>query len=125
MLREGWERLDLALRSLIWASGTGISSMTDVIFDDQAFQLLGIKPVDIHGTAAEYFGVIHPDDREKVRAALARTIDQNAPYESEYRVIWRTEASITSPVAEGWSGTRRPTGADARHSLGHHRAQAG
>jgi PAS domain S-box-containing protein len=88
MLREGWERLDLALRSAnmgVWHWDI-IEDRRD--FDAQAFHLLGITPSTFAGTAAEYFGVIHPDDREKIRAALASTIEQNAPYESEYRVIW-------------------------------------
>ena len=87
-LRENRSRLDLALRS----AHMGVWHL-DLIqdkrhFDDQVCHLLGIDPAKFCGTAEEFFGVVHPDDREMINAALVRTIEQDVPYETEYRVVW-------------------------------------
>ena len=88
-LRESRARLEIALRS----SGMGVWHL-DIesdrrFFDDQACALLGIDPMTFAGTAEEIFRRIHPDDRPKVSAAIARTLSQDAPFEIEYRVPWK------------------------------------
>ena len=50
--------------------------------------VLGIDPAKFIGTAEEFFKAVHPEDREMINAALARTIEQNVPYETEYRAVW-------------------------------------
>ena len=87
-LRESRARLDLALRS----AAMGVWRW-DVIenrrhFDEQAFRLLGIDPAAFHGDREEFFDALHPDDREAVGEALSRTIEHDAAYEPDYRVIW-------------------------------------
>ena len=57
-------------------------------FDKQACALLGIDHAKFGESEDEFFAVIHPDDREIVRTALRKTVDQNVPYETEYRVSW-------------------------------------
>jgi signal transduction histidine kinase/ActR/RegA family two-component response regulator len=57
-------------------------------FDDVTCQLLGIDPGRFDGTAAEFFAAVHPEDREKISSALARTVEHDAPYEPTYRVVW-------------------------------------
>ncbi len=87
-LIESQERLDLALRS----ARMGVWSFDFVAnkrhFDDQTCHLLGIDPAAFTGSAEEFFQAVHPDDRETVKFLLARTIEQNVPYEPEYRAIW-------------------------------------
>ena len=87
-LRENQSRLDLAIRS----AQMGVWRL-DLIenrrhFDDQVCRLLGIAPAKFTGTAEEFYEALHPDDRETVKAAWARTIEQDAPYETEYRAGW-------------------------------------
>ena len=87
-LRESQARLDLALRS----AQMGVWHL-DLIenkrhFDDQVCHLLGIAPAKFTGTAEEFYKVVHPDDREMIRTPLARTIEQDVPYETEYRAVW-------------------------------------
>lgn len=81
-------RLELALQS----SKMGVWQFNIVenkrIFDDQACLLLGIDPKKFSGAAEEFFAIVHPDDREKIKAALEKTIEQGIPYEPEYRAIW-------------------------------------
>jgi PAS domain S-box-containing protein len=87
-LRENQSRLDLAIRS----AQMGVWRL-DLIenrrhFDDQVCRLLGIAPTEFTGTAEEFYKALHPDDRETVKAAWARTIEQDVPYETEYRAGW-------------------------------------
>lgn len=99
-LAESWVRLGLALQSArmgVWH--------WDIIdnkryFDDQVCHLLGINPATFTGAAEEFFGVIHPDDRETIKAALARTIEQDVLYETEYRAVW-PDGSIHYITASG------------------------
>jgi PAS domain S-box-containing protein len=87
-LRESEAQLDLALRSAqmgVW--------YWDIVedrrhFDDQVCHLLGIDRAAFTGSEEDFFGVVHPDDREKLRATLALTIEQNDLYEPEYRTVW-------------------------------------
>lgn len=88
-LLESQAQLDLALRS----AGMGVWRY-DLIanrrhFDERTCQLLGIDPTTFSGTAEEFFEVIHPEDRNAVEMSLARTIEENLPYESDYRVMWK------------------------------------
>ena len=57
-------------------------------FDGQTCRNLGLDPATFAGTEAEFFAILHPDDRERVQAAVSRTLETGAQYESEYRVIW-------------------------------------
>jgi len=87
-LQESREHLSLALTS----SRMGIFEW-DIVknrryFDDYVYLLLGIKPENFSGTAAEFFQAMHPDDRLVVQEALKKAIDQDTPYETEYRAVW-------------------------------------
>ncbi len=87
-LRINQSRLDLALRS----AHMGVWHLDMVanrrFFDDQVCHLLGIDPAKFTGTAEEFFQAVHPDDRELIKAVWTRTIEQNVPYEAEYRALW-------------------------------------
>ena len=93
-------KLELALRS----SQMGVWQY-DIVknkrsFDDQACSLLGINPAMFRGTPEDFFAMVHPDDRERVKAALKQTIEHNVPYEPEYRVVW-VDGSIHYICARG------------------------
>jgi len=57
-------------------------------FDNQVCFLMGIDSEKFSGSEADFFAVVHPDDREMIKEALKKTIELNVPYETEYRVIW-------------------------------------
>jgi len=99
-LRENQARLDLALRSA--RMGVWHFDMIENrrYFDDQVCRLLGLDPATFNGTAEEFLGAIHPDDRETVKAALVRTIEQEVPYEPEYRAVW-PDGSVHYITARG------------------------
>jgi diguanylate cyclase (GGDEF)-like protein/PAS domain S-box-containing protein len=87
-LRESQERLDIAVRS----AGMGVWSF-DIVsnqryYDDQTCRLLGIDPAAFTGTAEEFFRVVHPEDREMLKATVIQSIERNIQYDLEYRVVW-------------------------------------
>jgi diguanylate cyclase (GGDEF)-like protein/PAS domain S-box-containing protein len=99
-LWENRARLDLALRS----ADMGVWHW-DIIenkryFDDQVCHLLGINPATLTGTAEEFIGAVHPDDREFLKATMVRTIEQGVLYDPEYRAVW-PDGSIHYITARG------------------------
>jgi len=55
--------------------------------DLQACHLTGIDHATFKGSPKEFFRVVHPADHDALRAALAGSIENDAPYESAFRVI--------------------------------------
>jgi PAS domain S-box-containing protein len=99
-LRENRSRLDLTLRS----AHMGVWRL-DLIenkrhFDHQVCHLLGVAPAEFTGTEEEFYKVVHSDDRGMLRAVWARTIEQDVPYEAEYRAVW-PDGSIHYVTARG------------------------
>ena len=87
LLRENEARLDLALRSASMGAWHWDIRENRRSFDNQVCYLLGIAPESFRGTVEEVLRVIHPEDRKRVMEALNRAVEQNVPYEAEYRVI--------------------------------------
>ena len=87
-LQENKSRLELALRSVHMGVWQWDLIKDKRFFDDQVCRLLGIDPAKFTGTADDFFNVVHPDDREVLKAALTQTLGQDVPYETEYRAVW-------------------------------------
>jgi len=81
-------KLDLVLRSARMGAWQFNIVENKRYFDNQTCALLGIDPATFSGTPEEFYAVVHPDDREMLKASLAHTIDSSVLYEPEYRVIW-------------------------------------
>lgn len=88
-LRESNAQLDLALTSA--RMGTWYIDLVDQrrYPDKRVYELLDIDPASFKGELAEFMQVVHPDDRQKVKDAVARTVGEGAPYELEYRIVRR------------------------------------
>ncbi len=99
-LRENKAQLDLALKSARMGAWHWNIIENKRYFDDQVCHLLGIDPAMFTGRGEEFFQVVHPDDRDAVRAALAQTIEQDVPYETDYRAVW-LDGSIHHITARG------------------------
>jgi diguanylate cyclase (GGDEF)-like protein/PAS domain S-box-containing protein/putative nucleotidyltransferase with HDIG domain len=88
VLKESEERLHLALR----ACGMGTWQLdienSKRFFDDQTCRLLGLDSAVFLGTSEEFYGVLHKEDIDGVKAKLQTTLDKGVPYESDYRVVW-------------------------------------
>jgi len=50
--------------------------------------LYGLSPDDIGPSIEEWLQLIHPDDRERVRAEREQTREGGDPCDSEFRVVW-------------------------------------
>ncbi|HYF17488.1 MAG TPA: ATP-binding protein [Ramlibacter sp.] len=82
------ERLALALE----AGGMGLWQV-DLLTGQSTWwpgmeQLHGLPPGTPAGTGDDYFALVHPEDRERLRAAVQSSIDRNASHREEYRVVW-------------------------------------
>jgi len=99
-LRLEQERLDLALKSASMGVWRWEINEDKRYFDDQTCHLLGIDAKTFTGAAEEFFRAVNPEYRDKLKISLARTIEQNAPYESEYMVTW-PDGSVHYLTARG------------------------
>lgn len=62
--------------------------LTDQAYwNEQHFRLLGMTPQPNPVRSATFIDHIHPDDRACVEEELAKTVDQNIPYEIEFRIV--------------------------------------
>jgi PAS domain S-box-containing protein len=82
-LRESEARMRLALET----AGMGIWEMD--LAEERAFS--DARTAEIFGhhppaSAAEFFELLHPDDRERVAAEIEAATEEGAPYSTEFRV---------------------------------------
>jgi len=103
VLLEHQARLDLALKSAHMGVWRWEFKENMRYFDDLTCQLLGIDPLTFSGTLEEILRAVHPEDHEKIKTALARTIERDVPYETSYRVIW-PDGSVHYIAARGRLG---------------------
>ncbi len=82
------ERLNLALKS----SGVGTWSWNvvknEIIWDDYLHPLFGLAPGTFPGKYEAFQQTLHPDDRERVSQEVANAVEHDAPYDTEYKVMW-------------------------------------
>ena len=87
-LKESDERLNLALMS----SGVGTWSWNvpdnSLIWDDYIHPLYGLAPKTFPGRLEDALRLIHADDRDHVQEAITESLAHDAPYDTDYRVIW-------------------------------------
>jgi len=61
---------------------------TGVAWDDTTHRLFGIEPGTFAGTYEAWQELLHPEDRERVAAAVQRAVDERGSYVVEHRVVW-------------------------------------
>ena len=114
-LAENEERLRLALDS----GGMGVwewDPETDVAFFDAAqYRLTGFEPDAMPATGAMFIAQIHPDDTQRVTAALKKAAESGEPYNEEFRffhpdgsMLWLAGRGRAMP--ESGSGRKRFVG---------------
>ena len=75
-----WEALAHVGRWL-WDVGTDA-----VQWSDELHRMHGVDPLAFEGTLAAHLSVVHPEDRERVRALMEAAVVSGEPFEDEYRV---------------------------------------
>jgi PAS domain S-box-containing protein len=85
--RESEERLRLALE----ASGTGVWEWDIVTgriaWSDQVHGFYGMRPGEFDGTLETFARHLHPADADRARAAIRASVEDDAPYRIEYRIV--------------------------------------
>ncbi|MFL6155764.1 MAG: SpoIIE family protein phosphatase [Marmoricola sp.] len=77
-------------------------------WDDKLLSLFGLTRDTFGGTIEAFNDVVHPDDRDRVTAALAAAVDTCGSYDAEYRIIlpdrtirWVTARGRALPGSDG------------------------
>jgi PAS domain S-box-containing protein len=99
-LRLNQENLDLALKSVEMGVWHYDISRNKRIFDENTCRLLDIEPTTFKGTPNEFYEVVHPKDRAKLRKELKISISTNVPYSVDYRVM-RKDGTVRYISARG------------------------
>src|SRR3954454_18981548 len=74
---------------------------TDALhWDARLMELFGYRPDDFVRHIESFSARVHPDDRPRVDAAIARALDTCGEYEAEYRVV-RPDGSVRWVAARG------------------------
>jgi PAS domain S-box-containing protein len=111
-LAESRARLDYA----VWVSGIGFW-YCDLPFDelrwDERVKEHFWLPPDARVTIETFYRRLHPDDRERTRQAIERSIDKRLPYEIDFRTVDPTTGAIKWIRARGGTAYG-PDGAPVR-----------
>ncbi len=86
-LRESEERLRLALESTRMGYWDWNLETNEVIWSASLETLMGLAPGTFDRRLETVVAMMHPDDRPRVFAAIHRSIEQDEPYEIEFRFI--------------------------------------
>ena len=94
LLSSGQNRLNLALSSA--HIGTWEWEVhTDVIWwDEQMHTLFGLAAGTFTGRREDFFGLLHEEDRERARGEIARTIEDCAEFDGEFRTVRPSDGSV-------------------------------
>ena len=93
-LRESEERLRLALsagRCGVWDWDIARQHLT---WSDRVFEFHGVDPKNFSGKMEDFTSLIHPEDAERVQAAIQRALDSGEDYEVELRVVRPSDGKV-------------------------------
>ena len=90
LLSESERRLQLALMAGHMGIWDWHIPTNHLIWSDEVTSILGFPPGILDGTYSAYANCVHPEDRVMVEEAVRRTLENEAPYEVEYRIVWPT-----------------------------------
>ncbi|MDP9474497.1 MAG: PAS domain S-box protein [Actinomycetota bacterium] len=92
------------LRSIMEAAGMGTWDWDlrtgEVVRSFAPERLFGLPPDGLVGGYEAVLERVHPEDRETVRTAVARSLEGGGSYEAEYRVVW-PDGSVRWLAEEG------------------------
>ena len=99
-LRDQADRLELALQT--GRLGTWRLDLTtlETQASDQCKANFGLQPHEALNFHRAFEELIHPDDRDAMRAALTQTISAHGDYDADFRVVW-PDGSVHWIVSRG------------------------
>jgi PAS domain S-box-containing protein len=86
-VRESEERLLLATQTGKVGIWDWDIAANRVAWTDSLFRIHGLNPGEFAATAEAFLALVHPDDRASVSAAIRHSLDDDVPYEMEFRAI--------------------------------------
>lgn len=102
LLRQSQERLELSLSSSqqgIWDYDVATNQ---AYWSPQCKRLFGLEPDDCPISMEQFLNSVHPDDRDRVAAAVQALYQTSQDYDIEYRVVW-ADGSVHWIYARGKS----------------------
>jgi two-component system CheB/CheR fusion protein len=81
-------------------------------WSNEIYRIFGYEPGAVEPSAELFFGAIHPEDRDAIRAASAAGLRLGQPFEKEYRLV-RPDGTVRS--LHSW--THFEQGADGKRRL--------
>jgi PAS domain S-box-containing protein len=94
---------ELRIRQALEASGLGTWSWDAaagrVEWDAALERIYGLAPGSFPGTYEAYLALIHPLDRDRVRATARESLDNRGEHHVEHRIVW---ADGSERWVEGW-----------------------
>lgn len=57
------------------------------IWSDQTYRLLGFEPGEVSPCFETFISTVHPNDRDRITAAIKKAISEKKSYEAEFRII--------------------------------------
>ena len=70
------------------------------IWSDEIFRIIGHRPQSFVPNAQRFADALHPDDKKRVLAVLAETVQGGNPFDAECRVVW-PDGSLRHVHAQG------------------------
>lgn len=61
-------------------------STNRVLWSAETEAIFGVPPGSFDGTYEGFFALVHPDDRQQLHAAMAKAVEDRAPYRIEHRI---------------------------------------
>ena len=86
-IREGQQRMQVALGAGRLGSWSAVLKTNELTVSPDGMAHYGRGPEDTL-TYEELIEAIHPDDRERMRAAVRNAIENDVDYDIEYRCVW-------------------------------------
>ncbi len=63
-----------------------------VLWSPETENIFGIPPGSFNGTYEGFFARVHPDDRQRLQAGIAKAVEDRTPYRIEHRIITLEES---------------------------------
>jgi two-component system CheB/CheR fusion protein len=87
-LRENEERLRLALEAGQVGTWDWDVVGNRVTWSETIYRFHGLKPGEFGGRVEDFADIVHPEDRERVNAAISAALEGKESYSIEMRVVW-------------------------------------
>jgi two-component system CheB/CheR fusion protein len=87
-LRENEERLRLALEAGQVGTWDWDVASNRVTWSETVYHFHGLELGEFGGRVEDFADIVHPDDRERVNAAISAAVEGKESYSIEMRVVW-------------------------------------